>query len=158
MFVVPASAVTLTSVAGSLIASAQAGLDARSVPNSRFALGMMVETPAAVLLARTFAAQADFFSIGTNDLSQYVMAADRTNPTVAALCRHSHPAVLEAVRQVCEAARGANIPVAVCGEAAADPRMIAFLLRQGVRELSVSAPSVRKVKRLVTEIAIERRL
>ncbi len=141
-----------------VIASVQAESDARSVPNSRFALGMMVETPAAVLLARTFAAEVEFFSIGTNDLSQYVMAADRTNPAVADLCRHSHPAVLEAVRRVCEAARGANIPVGVCGEAAADPDMIAFLLRQGVRELSVSAPSVRKVKRLVTEIAIERRL
>ncbi len=140
-----------------LIASVQVELDRQRIAHSRFSLGMMVETPAAVLLARTFAAEAEFFSIGTNDLSQYVMAADRTNPAVAGLCRHSHPAVLEAIRQACEAAGSANIPVGVCGEAAADPDMIAFLIRQGVRELSVSPPSVRKVKRLVTEIAIERR-
>ncbi len=140
-----------------VIAIAEADLGAQGIPHSRFALGMMVETPAAVLLARTFAAEAGFFSIGTNDLSQYVMAADRTNPAVAALCRHSHPAVLEAVRQVCEAAGSANVPVGVCGEAAADPEMIAFLLKQGVRELSVSPPSVRKVKRLVSEIAIDSR-
>ena len=140
-----------------LIASVQDELNSRRGPNSGFSLGMMVETPAAVLLAGTFAAEAEFFSIGTNDLSQYVMAADRTNPAVASLCRHSHPAVLEAIRQVCEAAGSANIRVAVCGEAAADPAMTTFLLRQGVRELSVSSPSVRRVKRLVTEIAIDGR-
>jgi phosphocarrier protein FPr len=91
----------------------------------------------------------DFLSIGTNDLTQYVMAADRMNPAVASLCRADNPAVLAAIRATCRAAEKAGVPVAVCGEAGADPALIPQLLAAGVHELSVSAPSVLRVKRQV---------
>nr|WP_272212707.1 phosphoenolpyruvate--protein phosphotransferase [Marinicella sp. W31]MDC2878617.1 phosphoenolpyruvate--protein phosphotransferase [Marinicella sp. W31] len=115
----------------------------------RFELGIMVETPAAVFSADALAKEADFFSLGTNDLTQYVMAADRTNPMVVSLSQASNPAVIEAVRLVCAAAARANIPVGVCGEAAADPALSEIFVKAGVRELSVSAASIRRVKRQV---------
>jgi phosphotransferase system enzyme I (PtsI) len=84
-------------------------------------LGIMVETPAAALTADLLAPEVDFFSIGTNDLTQYVMAVDRVNPNLAALYRTDHPAVLRAIGMVCEAAKKANIRVAVCSAAGDDP-------------------------------------
>jgi phosphoenolpyruvate-protein phosphotransferase (PTS system enzyme I) len=107
------------------------------------AIGIMVETPAAVLLADELAEVSDFFSIGTNDLTQYVLAADRGNPHVADLVDPTHPAVLRAVRQVVEAGDRAGIPVAVCGQAAADPRAQRLLIGLGVDELSVPLEDLR---------------
>ena len=101
------------------------------------AIGVMVETPAAVFLADELAAVSDFFSIGTNDLTQYVLAADRGNPHVADLVDPTHPAVLRAIRHVVEAGHRHGIPVAVCGQAAADPRAQRLLIGLGVDELSV---------------------
>jgi phosphotransferase system HPr (HPr) family protein len=101
------------------------------------AIGIMVETPAAVFLADELAEVSDFFSIGTNDLTQYVLAADRGNPHVADLVDPTHPAVLRAVLQVVEAGGRAGIPVAVCGQAAADPHAQRLLIGLGVDELSV---------------------
>jgi phosphotransferase system HPr (HPr) family protein len=101
------------------------------------AIGIMVETPAAVFLADELAEVSDFFSIGTNDLTQYVLAADRGNPSVAELVDPTHPAVLRAVRQVVEAGHRQGIPVAVCGQAAAEPRAQRLLIGLGVDELSV---------------------
>ena len=133
------------------IAACRAELESAGIAHGWFELGMMVETPAAVFAAKAFAREVEFFSIGTNDLTQYVMAADRTNPRVAALNRADHPAVVEAIRLVCEAAAAAGIPVAVCGEAAGRPEMTAALIRLGVSELSMSASSILRVKRAVTE-------
>ena len=115
-------------------------------------LGIMVETPAAALTADLLAPEVDFFSIGTNDLTQYVMAVDRVNPTLAALYRTDHPAVLRAIGMVCEAAKKANISVAVCGEAAARPEMIPVLIGLGVDELSMSPSSVLRAKKIVSEL------
>ncbi|MFC0399172.1 phosphoenolpyruvate--protein phosphotransferase [Paraburkholderia rhizosphaerae] len=114
-------------------------------------LGIMIETPAAALTADLLAPEVDFFSIGTNDLTQYVMAADRANPHLASLYRSNHPAVLRAIGMVCEAAHRAGIEVAVCGEAASQPDMIAVLIGLGVDELSMSPACVLRAKKIVSE-------
>ncbi len=115
-------------------------------------VGIMVETPAAALCAGALAKLVDFFSIGTNDLTQYIMAADRTNSRLAHLQHANHPAVLRSIEMTCEAARMAGIWVGVCGEAAGDPALIATLVRLGVTELSMSPPLIPAAKKLITEL------
>jgi phosphocarrier protein FPr len=111
----------------------------------RLHVGMMVEVPAAALKIATFLPHLDFISIGTNDLTQYTLAAERGNAAVAALSDPLDPGVLRLIRHICHTA-GGRIPVAVCGEAAADHTAIPLLLGLGVRELSVSPKSVPSVK------------
>jgi phosphotransferase system enzyme I (PtsI) len=101
-------------------------------------LGIMIEIPAAALDAERLAREADFFSIGTNDLVQYLMAADRMNPGVAGLNRPLHPVVLRLIASVAKAARAHGRKVAVCGEMAADPRALPVLAGLGIHELSMS--------------------
>lgn len=105
-------------------------------------VGIMVETPAASLVADLLARKSDFFSIGTNDLTQYTMAADRGNPQVAYLNKPYDPAVLRSIRHIIRCAKNAGIPVGMCGEAAADPLLIPLLLDFGLEEFSVSPTSV----------------
>ncbi len=119
-------------------------------------LGVMIETPAAVFHAVQFARQVDFFSIGTNDLTQYVMAADRGNAQVAALVNALQPSVIQAIAQVTQAAQNAGIPVSVCGELAADPRATALLLGLGVTELSMSPQAVPAIKAQIRRLDQER--
>ncbi len=114
-------------------------------------VGIMVETPAAALCAATLAREVDFFSIGTNDLTQYTMAADRTNARLAHLSRADHPAVLAMIEMTCRAAREAGIRVGVCGEAAGEPAMIPRLLGWGVSELSMSPSLIPRAKKIVSE-------
>ena len=109
----------------------------------------MIEVPAAALTARSLARDADFFSIGTNDLTQYVVAADRGNARVAHLADAMHPAVLRLVASACEAADAAGRWVGVCGELAGDPAAVPLLLGLGVRELSMSPAAIGLVKRAV---------
>ena len=135
-----------------LIAECRAELLAEGVAQGEFQLGVMAETPAAALAARELAREVAFFSIGTNDLTQYVMAADRMNPRVAGLYRVDHPAVLSAIRLIVEAAREAGIWVGVCGEAAAKPEMIAKFVELGVTELSMSPASIPMARKFVSEI------
>ncbi|ALN72429.1 phosphoenolpyruvate--protein phosphotransferase [Aureimonas sp. AU20] len=135
-----------------LIEECRAELDAAGNAHGPFELGVMVETPAAVFLAAEIAREVDFFSVGTNDLTQYVMAADRLNPRVAKLNRAEHPAVLAAIRQAAQAAREAGIWIGVCGEAAARPDLIPFFVENGVTELSMSPASIPRAKKCVTEI------
>lgn len=106
------------------------------------ALGIMIETPAAALIADLLARESDFFSIGTNDLTQYTMAVDRGNAQVAPLYTPFQPAVLRSIRSIITAAKEASIPVGMCGEAAADPSLIPLLMAWGLDEFSVSASSV----------------
>ncbi|MDR3155472.1 MAG: phosphoenolpyruvate--protein phosphotransferase [Deltaproteobacteria bacterium] len=112
--------------------------------------GMMVETPAAVMCADEFAARCDFFSIGTNDLTQYVLAVDRGNRRVAGSFDPLHPAVLRSVAKAVEAGRAAGIPVAMCGELAGNESAAPLLLGLGLDELSMTAaqiPDVRSILR-----------
>jgi len=111
-------------------------------------VGMMVEVPAAALRAGTFTPYVDFFSIGTNDLTQYTLAAERGNAALAALSSGLDPAVGQLIDEVCRAA-GDRILVAVCGELAADETVVPRLLASGVRELSVAPPLVPLVKQAV---------
>ena len=115
------------------------------------ALGVMIETPAAALTADLLARESDFFSIGTNDLTQYTMAVDRGNAQVASLYTPFQPAVLRSIRSVITAAKEAGIPVGMCGEAAADPGLIPLLMAWGLDEFSVSTSSV-----LATRASIHR--
>ena len=104
--------------------------------------GIMVETPAAAATADILAEEVDFFSIGTNDLTGYMMAADRGNAKVAYLYETYQPAVLRMIRDVCKAAGKADIPVGMCGEAAADPALTPCLIAFGLDEFSVSPEKV----------------
>jgi len=125
-------------------------LDGRGTP-ADLQVGIMVEVPATALKAEAFAPHVDFFSIGTNDLTQYALAAERGNPAVAAIGDPLDPGVLRLVDSVCRAARGRCL-VAVCGELAADEKAAALLVGLGVRELSVApawAPRVKQAVRLV---------
>jgi phosphoenolpyruvate-protein phosphotransferase len=112
-------------------------------------VGIMVELPAAVLLADQLAARVDFFSIGTNDLTQYTLAVDRTNAALAARQDPMHPAVLRAIGTVVDAATARGIPVAVCGEMAGDPAGAVVLAGLGIDELSMDPRSFGPVKRAV---------
>ena len=120
----------------------------------------MVEVPAAALLAEAFAAHVDFFSIGTNDLTQYVLAAERGNARVAALGDALHPAVLRLIERTARAAADAGKPVAVCGEVAGDPAAIPLLLGLGITELSMASARIPLAKEAVraTDVADARRL
>lgn len=135
-----------------LIAKCAEALSAEGASYALPKLGIMVETPAAALTADLLAQEVDFFSIGTNDLTQYVMAVDRMNPNLSSLYRTDHPAVLRAIGMVCEAAKKANISVAVCGEAASRPDMIPVLIGLGVTELSMSPSSILRAKKIVNEL------
>ena len=110
--------------------------------DEKIPVGVMIETPAAVMIADLLAKEADFFSIGTNDLTQYIMAVDRGNAHVANLYSHYNPAVLSAIKHVISCGRKEGIMVGMCGEAAADSRLIPLLLSYGLQEFSVSATSV----------------
>ena len=105
-------------------------------------IGIMIETPAAAINSDRLAKEVDFFSIGTNDLTQYTIAVDRGNAKVEKLYTALHPAVLRSIRNVIQAGRQAGIPVGMCGESAADPALIPLLLHFGLDEFSVSASSV----------------
>ena len=115
--------------------------------------GIMIEVPAAVAMADQLAKEADFFSIGTNDLTQYVMAADRGNAAVALLSDNFHPAVLRMVRTAVEAGHRAGIPVGMCGELAAKPDAAPLLIGLGLDELSMSANSVPEIKAAIRKLS-----
>jgi phosphoenolpyruvate-protein kinase (PTS system EI component) len=114
----------------------------------------MIEVPAAALVAEELAREADFFSIGTNDLVQYTLACDRGNPRVSGLCDVSHPAVLRLIEMTVGAAHAVGKPVGVCGEAAGDPAAIPLLLERGVDELSVGPARLAEVRRFVQTLRV----
>ena len=118
-------------------------------------LGIMVEVPGVALLASTFARHVDFFSIGTNDLTQFTLAVDRGNDLVADLYRELHPAVLALVKRTVEAAEEAGLPVSICGEIAADPRVTPLLVGLGIQTLSASPAYLTLVKRVLRAFTLE---
>ena len=119
-------------------------------------VGMMVEVPAAALMAGAFAREVDFFSIGTNDLVQYTLAVDRTNERVASLYTPIHPAVLKLIRDVTRAGRRHDVPVSCCGQSAADPAFAALLLGLGVRTISATSSSLPMLKKTIRGLTVAR--
>jgi phosphotransferase system enzyme I (PtsI) len=113
----------------------------------------MVEVPAAAILANEFAADAEFFSIGTNDLVQYALAVDRTNQELAHLASPYHPAILRLIRMVVEAGSRHDRPVSVCGAMASDPLAATLLVGMGLRELSMESSSVPEVRAAIGRIS-----
>lgn len=148
------SSVEEVQAAKALLAEVKAELDARNVPYNRdIPVGIMVEVPAAVMIVDLLAEEVDFFSIGTNDLVQYVLAVDRMNEQIAHMYHPYHPAVLRMIRMTVEAARNAGIGVSVCGELAADERSLPLWLEMGVSDLSMSPQALLKVKHRILNTA-----
>lgn len=116
-------------------------------------IGIMIEVPSSVMLADHLARRADFFAVGTNDLVQYLLAADRTNERVDYLYHPMNPAVLRCLHRIAQAAHDAQIPVSVCGEMAGDLEHTAILLGVGCKQLSMNASSIPRVKRLILELS-----
>ena len=126
-------------------------LSARGVAfDGAISLGVMIETPAAAVIADLLAKEADFFSIGTNDLVQYILAADRGNADIAELYAPCHPAVLRSIRDVIAAGRAADVPVCMCGEAAADPCLIPLWMAFGLDSFSAGPFALPEVRRTVS--------
>jgi phosphoenolpyruvate-protein phosphotransferase len=124
------------------------------IPEKLPPLGIMIETPGAALSADALALEADFFSIGTNDLTAYTLAVDRAESDVAELYDPMHPAVLRLVQFATEAALRMRMPVSICGELAAAPKLTPLLLGLGVRSLSMNASAVPKVKQVIRSVEI----
>ena len=137
------------------MASVAAELASAGEPHAVPAFGAMVETPAAALLADELVEYVDFLSVGSNDLTQYVMAAERGNRRVAEYADPRHPAVLRAIDAAVTATAGTDVWVGLCGEMASDPDLTELLVGLGIDELSVSPPAVPRVKRAVSEVTVE---
>lgn len=126
------------------------GIEARAVP-----VGAMIEVPSAVWMAGQLAHEVDFFSLGTNDLVQYLLAVDRGNEAVSHWFRSLHPAVLHSIRSALRAAQSAGIPAMVCGEMAATPAYAVMLIGLGATELSMNATAIPRVSRVISGINID---
>jgi phosphotransferase system enzyme I (PtsI) len=138
------------------IALAKTSMTAEGQPfNPDIRVGAMIETPAAVILAAQLAAEADFLSIGTNDLTQYLLATDRTSSEVAAYYEPLHPAVLQALAWVAKMAEEQHTPVSICGEMAGNPALTELLLGMGFRSLSVNPGELLEIKNAIRSIHIK---
>ena len=137
--------------AKALIEEVKKELDEKGIAyNKDIKVGIMVETAAASLMADVFAKEVDFFSIGTNDLTQYTMSVDRGNEKVSYLYSTFNPAVLRSIRNIIKCGREAGIMVGMCGEAASDPLMIPLLLAFGLNEFSMSSSAILKARKMIT--------
>jgi len=142
--------------ANALLAQCQAELRAEGVAyDEHMEIGAMIEIPSAVLIAPALAKRVKFFSIGSNDLIQYTLAADRTNQRVAHLYEPTHPAILRLIKMTVDAAHGAGIWTGVCGEIAGDPVLTPLLLGLGVDELSAAPAVLDQVKYIIRRVKME---
>ncbi|MEL7497220.1 MAG: phosphoenolpyruvate--protein phosphotransferase [Planctomycetota bacterium] len=139
----------------SMVRRAYKTLNSRGIKTKEVPIGMMLEVPAAAISIKTMVDLIDFVSIGSNDLVQYLMAADRDNPKVNHLCEPLAPPVLIVLKMVIEACIAANVPVTVCGEMAGKPRAFLILLGMGLRRFSMSPAFVPSIKRLASQVSIE---
>ena len=131
-------------------------LGEESIPyNQDIDIGIMIETPSAALTAFTLARDVDFFSIGTNDLTQYTLAVDRGNELVSTLYSPADPAVLRLIRTVIQDAHKAQIDLSVCGEMASEPEYVMLLLGLGVRKLSLTSPMIPEIKQIIRSVTLE---
>ena len=136
-----------------MAAIARDNLTARGLPfNEKMKIGIMVETPAAAIMSDVFAKEVDFFSIGTNDLSQYTLAIDRVNPNLGSSFNPHHKAILRLIKLSTENAHKAGIPIGICGELARDEKLLPFFLKIGVDELSVSPAYTLSLRKQISEI------
>mgnify|MGYP000210642983 CR=1 FL=1 len=147
--------VTEVRAARALLDECRAELLAQGQPVAEIEVGIMVEIPAAAIMAHRLAAEVDFFSIGTNDLSQYTLAADRTNAQVAALASAFQPAVLHLVRDVITAAHARGRWVGLCGELAGEPLAVPILLGLGLDEFSMNPPAIPRVKQIIRALTLD---
>ena len=139
-----------------IIAEVERDLRAEGVAHAEdVEIGVMIEVPAAVLMAEHLAREADFFSLGTNDLTQGMLAVDRGNENVNALFDPLHPAVLRAIKYVADAAQRMQIPLNVCGEMASNPAQVILLLGMGLCDLSMTPSAIPTIRRLVRAIKLE---
>lgn len=131
-------------------------LGEESIPyNKDIQVGIMIETPSAALTAYSLASDVDFFSIGTNDLTQYTLAVDRGNELVSTLYSAADPAVLRLIRTVTQDAHKAQIDLSICGEMASEPEYIMLLIGLGVRTLSLSPPMIPEIKQIIRTVTME---
>ena len=139
-----------------LLADVREDLEEEGVPfDPNIKVGIMIEVPSAAIMARNFAKECDFFSIGTNDLTQYTLAVDRSNERVAAMYTPGHPAVLRLIRTVTEAAIETGTEVAVCGEMAGEPIYVPVLLGLGIQVFSVSPATLLEIKKMIRSITMD---
>ena len=139
-----------------VLEEAKRELEAEGVPfDPHMPVGIMIETPSAVLVADTLGLETDFFSIGTNDLIQYSLAIDRINERVAHLYEPAHPGILRMLRMIIKAAEDADIHLSVCGEIAGDLSLALIVIGLGLRELSMVATAIPEVKKLIRSISLK---
>ena len=142
--------------AKTLLAACRAELKREGVPAGELEIGVMIETPAAVMLAEELAEEADFFSIGTNDLTQYTLALDRQNPSLDRFYDPRHPAVLRMIRHTLEAGHRHGCRVCICGELGSDQTMTETFMRMGIDELSVSPSAILPLRKLIRGLDLSR--
>ena len=140
-----------------VLADVMEDLEEQRIPFQRdISIGMMVEVPSAALLAEEFAREVDFFSIGTNDLIQYTLACDRSDPAVANLYRSGDPSILRLIRNVIAAANRYDRPVTVCGQMSSEPMFVPLLVGMGLRRLSATPYAIPELKEVVRNLSLQR--
>ncbi|MDQ6964026.1 MAG: putative PEP-binding protein, partial [Mariprofundales bacterium] len=145
--------------ARAILEACRAELQAEGQPVAEeMEVGIMVEVPAAALMADRLAAEVDFFSIGTNDLIQYTLAADRCNGDVldSGLALSDHPAIIQMIELTAASARRAEIPISLCGELAADPAWSSRLIGMGITTLSMSSSHILPLRRHISQLTVGR--
>ena len=134
-----------------LLQEAEKELEAKNVPYKEPETGIMIETPAAVMISDELAKEADFFSIGTNDLTQFTLAIDRQNGKLSGYYDPCHPAILKMIKMVADNAHANHIPVGICGELGADLSLTSRFVEMGIDELSVAPAMVLPLRQKISE-------
>jgi phosphotransferase system enzyme I (PtsI) len=138
-----------------LLTRAIRDIDARGLPRAaKIPLGVMIEVPSAAVMADVFAREAEFFSLGTNDLIQYALAIDRTSQSLASLASPFDPSIVRLIAGVVRAAADHSIPVSICGAMASDPLAATLLVGLGLRELSMEAAAIPEIKEVIRRITV----
>jgi phosphotransferase system enzyme I (PtsI) len=139
-----------------IVAEVKAELDEQGIPYGEVEQGVMIETPAAVLISDELAKEVDFFSIGTNDLTQYTLACDRQNAAIEKIADPHHPAVLKAIQMTIENGHKGGAWVGICGELGADTTLTETFLRMGIDELSVSPSRILTVREAIRKVDLSK--
>jgi phosphotransferase system enzyme I (PtsI) len=126
-------------------------LSAKNIPFKEVPIGIMIETPASAVISDLLAQEADFFSIGTNDLTQYTLAVDRQNDSIASFCDTHHEAILRLIRLTCDNAHKAGIWCGICGSLGADTGLTKTFVEMGIDELSVEPSKILKLRGIIAE-------